>query len=131
MNPRWNKSAVVGILALSILSLTYLGSLYINRYRLHRDGFIRIDSITGKTWMLRSRSVFNAERAKQGVKHFRRNYRIPDSYIDETDEDIIKRIKVILSGYIGYGDYFYTNKSRFTTSENYWEQVLEDSPVDD
>jgi len=129
MNPRWNKSAVVGILALSILSLTYLGSLYINRYRLHRDGFIRIDSITGKTWMLESRSVFNAERAKQGVKHIRETY--PDSYKGESDEDLLRHIKIKLSGYIGYGDPFYDNISRFTTSEMYWELVLEDSPVDD
>ena len=88
VKPRWNKSLIMGILL--IAAFAFIGSLCVNRYRLVNDGQKRIDTITGRVWLLRTELVFDEERAMEYVSDFRKQS--PD-YKDKSDSELVELIR--------------------------------------
>jgi predicted outer membrane lipoprotein len=90
VKPRWNTSSILGTLL--IAAFAYIGSLYVNRYRLVDDGKKRIDTITGRVWELKTRQVFDEEKAKRHVNRLRREE--PEKYAGQSDAEFLESLRL-------------------------------------
>ena len=116
VKPRWNKSLILGTLL--IAAFAYIGSLYVNRYRLVDDGKKRIDTITGRVWELRTKLVFDEERAMELVSEAKD--RKPE-FKDKYDSEFLEFIRIYnLSSPLPQDDNLYSMRR-----ESHWEPVSE------
>ena len=88
MKPRWNTSLILGTLV--IAAVAYIGSLYVNRYRLVDDGRKRIDTITGRVWVLRSAVVFDETKAMELVSDYRNKN---PEFKDKSDSELVEILR--------------------------------------